>query len=410
MQHWKKPQIWIPSVIVATLLLMSVFYLGLFVGSWQATDVASGESTDRVVNQNRFFNRSGDVDFDTFWDVWDLVKESYYQQPVSEQDLYYGALEGMLWALEDPYSLYFDPEDAQEFTNELDGVFYGIGAEIGKKDDTIVVIAPLAGSPAEAAGLKAGDKIWYVDDTDIYNYSVNEAVQIIRGEIGTQVVLTVSREGVDDLVEIPITRDEITVSSVEWEIREDGIGVIEISMFNEETTDLFMQATQEMVAQGATGLIVDLRNNPGGLLTAAMNVAGFWTKSLPIVQQRIQGDVQSYNTSGNGWLSTIPTVVLVNGGSASASEILAGALQDYGYATIIGEQTFGKGSVQEYYELPDGSAVKITVAEWLTALGRSINEVGITPDIEVEYTIEQYEAGETPQFDTAINFLTSSGS
>ena len=277
-------------------------------------------------------------------------------------------------------------------------------------DDVVVVIAPLSGSPAEQAGLMAGDEIWYVDDVDIFNYSVNEAVQIIRGEIGTEVVLTVSRDGADDLIEIPIIRDEIQISSVEWEIRDDGIAVIEISMFNEETTDLFTQAAREALAAGVTGLVIDLRNDPGGLLTAAINVAGFWTSDMPAVQQRVQGDVQTYNSSGNGWLSNIPTVVLVNAGSASASEILAGALQDYGYATVIGEQTFGKGSVQEYYELPDGSAVKITVAEWLTALGRSINEVGITPDIEVEYTIEQYEAGETPQLDAAIDFLTSTGS
>lgn len=409
MQKFKKSHIWAASTIVGLGMLVTAFYIGLFVGSWQSTgDVSS--SQERVINQDRLFGRSSDADFKTFWEVWDLVQDAYYRQPVSETDLYYGALEGMLWSLNDPYSLFFPPEQADEFNNELEGVFYGIGAEIGKKNDVVVVIAPLSGSPAEQAGLMAGDEIWYVDDVDIFNYSVNEAVQIIRGEIGTEVVLTVSRDGADDLIEIPIIRDEIQISSVEWEIRDDGIAVIEISMFNEETTDLFTQAAREALAAGVTGLVIDLRNDPGGLLTAAINVAGFWTSDMPAVQQRVQGDVQTYNSSGNGWLSNIPTVVLVNAGSASASEILAGALQDYGYATVIGEQTFGKGSVQEYYELPDGSAVKITVAEWLTALGRSINEVGITPDIEVEYTIEQYEAGETPQLDAAIDFLTSTGS
>ncbi len=410
MKKFNRKHIWISSVILGVVLLVATFYLGLFVGAWQATSVATdvaGESD--VVNQNRFFNRADDVDFGNFWEVWDLVQEVYYQ-PVSEADLFYGAMEGMVWGLGDPYSVFFDPGAAEEFDNELDGVFYGIGAEIGKKDDVIVVIAPLSGSPAEGAGLMAGDEIWYVDDMDIFGYSVHEAVQIIRGEIGTEVVLTVAREGVDEFIEIPIIRDEIQISSVEWEIRDDGIAIIEISMFNDDTTDLFTQAVREALAAGVDGLVVDLRNNPGGLLTEAMNLAGFWIDDMTVVQQRVGDDVQSYDAAGNAWLSTIETVVLVNGGSASASEILAGALQDYDYATVIGEQTFGKGSVQEYYELPDGSALKITVSEWLTALGRSINEVGITPDIEVEYTIEHYEADQTPQIDAAIDFLTATGS
>ena len=409
MKGMKKQHIWISGSILAIIVLVVVFYAGLFVGSWQATAGELESDGQQVINQNRFFDRADDVDVSNFWEVWDLVQEIYYQ-PVDEADLFYGAMEGMLQGLNDPYSMFFDPEAAQEFDNELEGVFYGIGAEIGKKEDVIVVIAPLSGAPAEQAGLLAGDEIWYVDDEYIFGYTVHEAVQIIRGEIGTEVVLTIAREGVDEMLEIPITRDEIQISSVEWEIRDDSIAMIEVSMFNDDTTDLFTDAVREALAEGAQGIVVDLRNNPGGLLTEAINVAGFWIDDMPVVQQRVGGSVQSYDATGNAWLSSTPTVVLVNGGSASASEILAGALQDYGYATVIGEQTFGKGSVQDYYELPDGSAVKITVSEWLTALGRSINEVGITPDIEIEFTLDQYEAGETPQIDAAIDLLTTSGS
>ncbi|MBT4856825.1 S41 family peptidase [Candidatus Uhrbacteria bacterium] len=404
MKKFNRKHIWISSVILGLVLLTGTFYAGLFVGVLQSTGDGAQDGEVEVVNQTRFFDRADDIDFGNFWEVWDLVQDVYYQ-PIDESDLYYGAMQGMVWGLDDPYTVFFPPAEAEEFDNELDGVFYGIGAEIGKKENEIVVIAPLSGSPAEAAGLMAGDAIWYVDDTEIFDYSVNAAVMIIRGEIGTEVVLTVSREGADELIEIPIVRDEIQISSVEWEIRDDGIAVIEISMFNGETTDLFTQAVREALAAGVDGLIVDLRNDPGGLLTAAINVSGFWVDDMPVVQQRVGSDVESYSATGNSWLSDMDTVVLVNGGSASASEILAGALQDYGYATVIGEQTYGKGSVQEYYDLPDGSAVKITVAEWLTPLGRSINEVGITPDIEIEFTIDDYEAGETPQIDAAIDFL-----
>lgn len=409
MKKFNRKHIWVSSVVLGLVLLIATFYIGLFVGAWQATGKAIENNGPDVVNQNRLFDRTDDIDFGNFWEVWDLVQGAYYQ-PVSEDDLFYGAMEGMVSGLGDPYSVFFDPEAAEEFDNELDGIFYGIGAEIGKKDDLIVVIAPLSGSPAESAGLRAGDEIWYVDDMDIFGYSVQEAVQAIRGEIGTEVVLTVARDGEEDFIEIPIVRDEIQINSVEWEIRDDGIAVIEISMFNDDTTDLFTQAVREALAAGVDGLVIDLRNNPGGLLTQAINLAGFWIDDMTVVQQRVGDQVQSFSAAGNAWLSTIDTVVLVNGGSASASEILAGALQDYGYATVIGEQTFGKGSVQEYYELPDGSAVKITVSEWLTALGRSINEVGITPDIEVEYTIEDYETDQTPQIDAAIDFLSQAGS
>src|SRR3989339_1040405 len=175
MRKFNRTHIWVSSVVLGIVVLVGVFYTGLFVGTLQATADLQEPDRGDVINQNRFFNKSDQVDFDTFWEVWDLVQEIYYR-PIREEDLYYGAMEGMLWSLGDPYSVFFSPEAAEEFANELDGVFYGIGAEIGKKEETIVVIAPLSGSPAEQAGVRAGDEIWYVDDQDIYGYSVNEAV------------------------------------------------------------------------------------------------------------------------------------------------------------------------------------------------------------------------------------------
>jgi len=391
-------------ILASVTIAFAVFYTGFILGEAQGERSAVPAGEAQVTHEG---STSGaeDIDFRGFWEVWDLVKSSYLDQPVSEVDMYYGALEGLLWSLGDEHSVFFDPELAEEFDQELNGTFFGIGAEIGSKDDYIVVVAPLAGTPAEEAGILAGDKIIAVDGEDTFGISVTEAVYMIRGEEGTTVTLTIFRDGEEEALEVPIVRAEITIESVVLEIRDDGIAVIEVRMFNDDTTDLFQSATQEILTSDVSGIVLDLRNNPGGLLTQAINVAGYWVDGNPVVIERVQGTETEFSASGTAHLAGIPTVVLVNFGSASGSEILAGALQDYEVATVIGEQTFGKGSVQEYYEFPDGSSLKITIAEWLTPSGRSINEVGITPDVIVEYTLEDYETEATPQFDAAIEFL-----
>ena len=227
--------------------------------------------------------------------------------------------------------------------------------------------------------------------------SVEKAVSLIRGEKGTQVVLTIVREGVDGITDYPITRDKIVIDSVKWSVDDQNVMTISISTFNHDTSQLFSQAIQEALTTGVTGIILDLRSNPGGLLTTAIDIASAWVGYDDVVIERSYADVQSFSGVSAPRLQGIPTVVLVNGGSASASEIVSGALQDYGYATIVGTQTFGKGSVQDYRELEDGSAVKITTAVWYTPDGRSINEEGIAPDVVVEYTVEEYQAGIDPQ-------------
>jgi len=392
--------------LVFVIIAVVIFALGWLVGTTQNESIDGDVVEGDITNELRFYDTiEDDVSFQQFWQVWDLVRDLYLRQPVSEKEMFYGAISGMVDKLGDPYSVYFDPESAGAFAEELDGEYSGIGAEIGKEDDYIIVVAPLSGSPAEASGLLAGDYIVAVDDEDIIGVTVDYAVSIIRGIADTEVILTVVRDGYDSTVEVPITRGDIKINSVEWEMRDDGIMYIELSIFNEDTTTLFREAAQEVLTSDVQGIILDLRNNPGGLLTEAINIAGFWISDDVVVQERVGEDVEGYAANGFAWLSEIPTVVLVDGGSASGSEILAGALQDYGLATLVGEQTYGKGSVQEYYEFDDGSALKVTTAEWLTALGRSIDKVGITPDVIVEYTIEDYEAGLTPQFDTAISEL-----
>lgn len=349
-----------------------------------------------------------DIDFDLFWQVWSLVQEKYVDQPVSNQDLFDGALQGLLYGLKDPYSAYFTPEMAEDFSQELSGSFFGIGAELGLNDKGyLVVVAPIAGTPAEVAGVRAGDVILSIDGTDTTGMTVSEAVGMIRGEKGTDVTLVLFGEGDTESRTVAITRDEIKIQSVKTTIRPDGIGVVEVSVFGDDTIAGFAEAADKLRDAKVKGIVIDLRNNPGGYLDAAIALSGYWTGAQTVVQEEIRGERTAFPGDGDARFANTPTVVLVNGGSASASEIFSGALQDYGLATLIGEQTFGKGSVQEYQELSDGGAVKITVARWLTPKGRSIDKEGIAPDQEVTRTLQDYHANLDPQLDAAISFFTT---
>ncbi len=347
-----------------------------------------------------------DVDFNMFWNVWDLVKKDYVDQPVSDKDLYYGALRGLVSGVKDPYTTFFDPTDAQSFNDQLDGSFFGIGAEIGLDANGIItVIDALPGTPADKAGMKAGDLIASIDGVTTDGMTVDEAVSKIRGEKGVPVKLVILPKGSKTPQTLDITRDEISVKSVTWKMRDDGLAVISITIFNQDTASLFADAVKDIKDKKAKGIILDLRNNPGGLLDAATNLAGYWMDGKTAVMEQADGQRDELKATGDNSLVGMPTVVLVNGGSASASEILSGALQDYKMGTLVGEKTFGKGSVQQYRDLPDGSAVKITVAHWLTPLGRSINKLGITPDDVVPYTVDDFHAKRDPQLQKAVDLL-----
>lgn len=393
-------------LLLSFLFIALAFVAGFFIGDARASRnfVPSGEGT--VLGQGNVpAHLEEDVNFKQFWDVWNFVKETYYKQPVSDKELYYGALKGVVSGLNDPYSVFFDPAEAEEFASNLEGSFSGIGAEIGIREDKLVVVAPLPDSPAHLAGLMPGDWIIQIDEAETTGMSVEKAVSLIRGEKGTQVVLTISRNGFDTASEVTITRDKIVVDSVKWKLDEDKIMRIGISTFNHETPELFSQAIQEILTSDVRGIVLDLRSNPGGLLTTAIDVASAWVGYKPVVIEKTKDDARTFNGILAPRLTGIPTVVLVNGGSASASEIVSGALQDYGVATIVGTQTFGKGSVQDYREMEDGSAIKVTTATWYTPKGRSINETGIAPDIEVDFTIEQFKEGIDPQLDKAIELI-----
>lgn len=388
-----------PRFFGVVLLVIFSFFIGYVVGNDSGlnqfgSDAVLGKYGDAPAGVRQA------VDFDLFWEVWDILQKDHIEKPLSEQQLFYGAIKGLVDAVGDPYTEFFPPDKAAEFTEQLSGIFEGIGAEIGIRDEQLVVIAPLPGTPAERAGIRAGDAIVTIDGIETFGMSVEDAVYKIRGTKGTTVVLGVVRKDMSEVQDISVVRDTIQVASVVSEMKslpnedKQDIGYIRISHFNEDTSAAFRTAVQEVLSNEARALLIDLRNNPGGYLETAVDVGSYWIEEGPIVIERRPGmDAIPHNAVGAATLVNIPTVVLVNEGSASASEIVAGALQDYGLAKVVGETTFGKGSVQEFQMLPDGSALKVTVTSWFTPKGRSINEGGIVPDIEIAFDLDLAEQG-----------------
>ncbi len=331
----------------------------------------------------------GDIDTGLYFRVWNVLQGKYLRKPVADKDLFYGSLEGMVASLGDPYTVFLRPSLAQRFVSDLKGTFFGVGAEIGIRNERLIVIAPLPETPAHRAGLKSGDTIVTIDSADTTGMSVEAAVDKIRGPKGTKVTLSILREGFEKPENFVIVRDEIVVKSVS--VSHDGdISIVKMSQFGADTEQLFSKAIVELQKRKARGLIVDLRSNPGGFLNTAVRVVSEWFPSGPVVLEKFNNGVtEEYLREGKMRLKGVTPVVIVNGFSASASEIMAGALQDYGAATIVGERTFGKGSVQDVEQLSDGSAVKVTVAEWFTPKGRTIDKTGIAPDIEIKPTKDE---------------------
>ncbi len=401
------------TVLILILLLVS-FFSGMYISV--SSDVANDFAKKEVVelgkltgkyNEDEEGRLSQDINFELYWDLWDSLKRRHVDKgEISEKEMFYGSLKGLAASLGDPYTVFLEPVEAKAFADDLAGTFEGIGAEVGLRDNVLTVIAPLDGMPAQEAGLMAGDKILEVDGTSTMDMSVDQAVRIIRGEKDTKVVLTIYREGLTENKKIEITRGVIHVKSVKFEIRDDGIYVIKISHFNSDTIDLFDEAVREIQDKNPKGIILDLRNNPGGYLETSIEVASEWIENDIVVKEKLSsGNEKKYKSRGIPRLKDFKTVVLVNSGSASASEIVAGALKDHNKALILGTQTYGKGSVQSLEDFSDGSSLKITVAKWFTPNGESINDEGVTPDEEIELTFEDFEADIDPQMDKAIETL-----
>lgn len=347
------------------------------------------------------------IDFDLYWDVWDSVKEYYVDKgQITDKQLFYGSLKGLVNSLDDPYSEFMNPELTKEFEEDMSGSFEGIGAEIGIRDGILTVIAPLEGTPAQKAGLMSGDKILEINDESTENMSIDQAVNKIRGLKGTGVTLNVFRIGLDDFKDIEIIRDTIIVKSVSLEVLENNIYLIKINAFNSDTEYLFLDFAKQAFENKAKGVVVDLRNNPGGYLETSISVLGEWINGeVALIEKFTDGNEMEYIAEGNNYLKEIPSVVLINYGSASASEIVAGSLQDHGKAKIIGEKSYGKGSVQMVKNIKDGSSIKITIAKWITPKGQDINKEGITPDEIVELSLDDFEKDIDNQLNRALEIL-----
>ena len=396
------------SFYLIIILLVISFWGGQIWGQRRGIEQAQQESGGKVLEKEESLPDylSEDVDFDLFWDVWNMVREEYIESPVPETQLFYGALAGIVAALRDPYSVFLNPETSEKFTNELSGSFEGIGAEIAIKNNRLTIVAPLPGTPAEQAGLRPKDQVLAIDGLNTTGIALDYAVNLIRGEKDTDVILTIMREGLEQPENFTVTRGKIEIKSVKWEMKEGNIAYIDIYHFNSDTEKLFGEAVQDVLLKNPKGIILDLRNNPGGFFSTSIRVASEWVDGKAVVIERFgDGTEREYKGVSKARLKDFSTVVLINGGSASSSEIVAGALQDHKRATLVGEKTFGKGSVQQLKSLKDGSSLKLTIAKWLTPNSISIEDEGITPDIEVDLTKEDFDNDRDPQLDKALELL-----
>ena len=344
--------------------------------------------------------------FSIFWETWKLIDEHFYGDASDDTARTYGAIQGSLSALQDPYTRFVEPQAHKREEEELRGSFGGIGAWVKRTPDGRIVLTPMEGRPAEQAGVHDGDELIAVDGVTITpEMALNEVVAMVKGEPGQTVTLTIRREDVQEPLIIPVKRAQIITESVAWRIVDQAptVGYIQLRMFNERTADQVKTAIKELKAQGAKSLIIDLRNNGGGLLSSAVDIASqFLRDGVVLYDSKSSGEEKSYPVQGRGAARDIPLVVLVNDGTASASEIVAGAIQDRERGKLIGAQTFGKASVQLLFDLSDGSSLHVTNAHWLTPNRRDINGVGLTPDIVVEISDEDRQNNRDPQLERAI--------
>lgn len=404
-KYASKIPLYTAAFIGVAVLSIALFYAGYEAGTAHPKTIV-------VQNINNTVTAEGiPVNFGTFWEAWEMLQNEQLNGAKAEnQEMLYGAISGLVDSLGDPHTIFLPPEDSKKFEEDVVGNFGGIGAEIGIKDKQLLVIAPLKNNPAEAAGLKAGDKILAIDGKPADGIDVNSAVKKIRGEIGTPVTLTIFREGWEKTEDFKIVRATIIIPTLETKlITRDGKKLAHISLFsfNQNAPLGFYKEAITALANKSDGIILDLRNNPGGFLEVAINLAGWFVDKGEIVaKERFRsGKENEFRADGNAALKNIPLVILVNKGSASASEILAGALHAIRGTKLVGTSTYGKGTVQELRSLSDGSQIKLTIANWVLPNGEIISEEGIEPDVEVEISDEDAEKGFDSQLDKAEEIL-----
>lgn len=391
--------------IVYSLIIIGGFFVsGFYFGYSRRPEI------DKVANvTNKETQVSTNADFAPFWKAWNIINDkSIYSNKVSEQERVWGAVEGLASSFGDPYTVFFPPEENKEFNQTIHGSFGGIGAEIGIKDKILTIISPLKDTPSFNAGIKTGDKILKIDKTDATNMTVDKAIEMIRGEKGTSVNLTILREGERNTRSFDIVRDTIEIPTTETEIRDD-VFIIRFFTFSENSDKAFQDALLKFQNLGYNKLIIDLRGNPGGYLESAVNIASWFLDQGKVIVSEDFGDKKKakvYRSHGPKMFDdNLKLIILVDGGSASASEILAGALQENKIAKLVGTQTFGKGSVQELVSITDDTSLKVTIAKWLTPNGVSISEHGLTPDVVIPYTIKDFESKNDPQLNKALEII-----
>lgn len=393
-------------LIQFTIVAVLFFAIGFTVGQ-KKIEFARNNFSPTIAVENKLPPSEQTVDFSLFWEVFESLPESYVDKTkIDGQKMLYGAISGMVRSLGDPYTAFLDPKQNEAIKGELAGSYEGVGIQIGfNKEKRLVVISPLSGTPAIDAGIEANDLILKIGDKETFDITLPEAVDLIRGPAGTKVKLQLAHEGEDEPYDLEILRAKITVKSVELVFVDDDGGKVahlKVSRFGETTDAEWDEAVNRIQLEGAKAVIVDMRNNPGGLLSSSVHLGAEFVDGVIVKQQFADGSIKSLSVDHKGELLKIPMVVLINGGSASASEIFAGAIKDKGRGKIIGEVSFGKGTVQEPVELAGGSGLHITIAKWLTPKGSTIHDVGITPDIIVEMTKADREAKKDPQMDRAL--------
>lgn len=400
----------ITSFIIQFALVAVVFFAIGFVSGQKKIEITRRNFVPHVTVENQVPPQEQTIDFSLMWEVLETLPEKYLDKTaISGQKLLYGAISGMVRSLGDPYTAFLDPKQNEAVKAELAGSYEGVGIQIGfNKQKRLVVIAPLAGSPAQDAGLLPRDLILKIGDRETFDLTLPEAVDLIRGPAGTRVKLTLQHDDEDESYEREITRAKITVKSVEAQFKDTArgkIAVVKVSRFGETTDSEWDSAVNRLQLEGAVGVIVDMRNNPGGLLASAVHLGSEFISGTIVKQEFADGTIRELASDHRGELTSIPLVVLVNDGSASASEIFAGAMQDARRGKVVGEKTFGKGTVQDAVDLTGGSGLHVTIAKWLTPRGTSINGDGITPDVIIEQTAEDREADRDPQLEKALELI-----
>ncbi|NQV88287.1 MAG: PDZ domain-containing protein [Parcubacteria group bacterium] len=399
--------------LAALLIIGAAFFIGVQVGKTSFSDISKITEIS-----NKETGKPAQVDFSPFWKTWSVLNDKFVEthststaSTTSDQKKIWGAISGLADSFDDPYTVFMPPSENELFATEISGNFEGVGMEIGIQDDVLSVVSPLKGTPAYRAGLMPGDKILEINHVSTAKLNTEEAVKLIRGKSGTEVTFTLSRKDRKGTFEISVIRAKIDIPTTDTELLPSGVFVIRLYNFSAVSPNLFRDALRQFIKANTDKMIIDLRGNPGGYLEAAIDMASWFLpsgKTIVIEDFKNKGEQVVHRSKGYDiFTKNLKLVILIDRGSASASEILAGALREQGIATLIGEKSFGKGSVQELVNITPETSLKVTIARWLTPNGKSISNGGLMPDIEVVRSSEDILAGKDPQQDKAVNFLLS---